>query len=74
MSRLWVAVLLMTTALIGAPLAVGDPEDLMPYCSGGQTPANNNCRPSSDQTYDDDAPGANPGVPVGVDPVHTPAV
>lgn len=66
--------LLVAAALIGAPHAVADPEDLVPYCSGDQTPTDSNCRPSAYQVYNDDAPGANPELPTGVDPGVEPAV
>lgn len=70
-----VAAALMTLpALIGVPQASADPEDHVPYCSAGQTPANNNCRPAPNQQTDDDAPGANPDLPTGVNPGVAPAV
>ena len=31
-------------AACGAPIAAADPADLVPYCSGDQTPMDNNCR------------------------------
>ena len=31
-------------AFASAPIAVADPADLVPVCSGGETPAQDNCR------------------------------
>jgi hypothetical protein len=46
--------------------AGADPEDLVPYCSGEQTPMDSNCRISPSQVFtNDQAPGANPEVPLG---------
>ena len=52
----------------GAPNAAADPEDLVPYCSGDQTPMDNNCRPSSSQVFTHDSQGANPQVGLGTNP------
>jgi hypothetical protein len=88
MSRLSAAIRLAVTSmtglatglwlsLIGPPStaqpSIAQPDDLLPYCSGNETPANNNCRAGNDQVFEDSAPGANPGVPVGVDPGHSAA-
>jgi hypothetical protein len=73
--RLWVGAAMVLVALLGAAPASADPEDLLPYCSGDQTPMDNNCRPMSHQVFThDDAPGANPNVPVGVDPGSEPVI
>jgi hypothetical protein len=70
-----VAVLLMVAAGLGAPAASADPQDLVPYCSGDQTPMNSNCRYAPDQRGAmDGAPGANPGVPLGLTPLDEPAI
>jgi hypothetical protein len=54
-------------AIAFAPPALADPRDWVPWCSGDQTPADNNCRtPPVDSFIYDDAPGANPQVPLGV--------
>jgi hypothetical protein len=58
----------VVTLIIGAPTAVADPADLVPWCSGDQTPMDNNCRVSPTQEFTDAAPGADPGVPLGVNP------
>ena len=52
----------------GAPIAAADPADLVPYCSGDQTPMDNNCRPSASQVFTHDAGGANPQVGFGTNP------
>lgn len=74
MTRLWAASLLTVAALVSAPQSLADPQDLVPYCSGDQTPVDNNCRPSAYQVYNDDAPGANPELPTGVNPGLQPVI
>lgn len=79
MRRLSRSVLLVTTpifvaTLLGAPIAGADPEDLMPYCTGSQTPTNNSCRSNPNEVSGDSSSGANPDVAIGVEPEHTPAV
>ncbi|TGD87600.1 hypothetical protein BayCH28_13630 [Mycolicibacterium sp. CH28] len=70
-----VAAAVMTLpALFGVPQAGADPEDHVPYCSGDQTPMNNNCRPSPSQSPGGSAPGANPELPLGLTPGDQPAV
>ena len=68
------AALLALAAVVSAPHAVADPRDLVPYCSGDQTPMDTNCRAMPHQEFTHNAPGANPSVPVGVDPGNEPAV
>jgi hypothetical protein len=68
------ACLLAALALLVAPHAAADPADLVPFCSGDQTPLEDNCRPMPHQVFTHDAPGANPGLPVGVDPGVAPVV
>jgi hypothetical protein len=77
MTRLPASILCALTATSGllitalsAPSSIAQPDDLLPYCSGNETPSNNNCRAGNNQVFEDSAPGANPGVPVGVDPAH----
>ena len=55
-------------ALFGAPAALADPADLVPYCSGDQTPMDNNCREMASQVFTNDSGGANPDVSVGTNP------
>lgn len=67
--------MLAAAALIGAPHASADPEIHVPYCSGDQTPVNNNCQYApGGRGYTDSAPGASPDVPLGLTPGVEPAV
>jgi hypothetical protein len=68
--KLFIAACLMAAAVAagGAPIAAADPEDLIPYCSGDQTPMDNNCRQMSHQVFTHDAVGANPDVGLGTNP------
>lgn len=75
MTRMLAAGLLTVAAVLGAPQAIADPEDLVPYCSGDETPTDSNCQTAPDQRGAmDGAPGANPGTPVGLTPLDVPAV
>lgn len=64
----------LAVALLAAPAASADPEDLEPYCTAGQEPTTGECQQQQGEVYVDDAPGADPLVPVGVDPESVPAV
>jgi hypothetical protein len=66
--------LLVAAALAAAAPAGADPDDLTPYYSSGQVPTAGECKPQPGAVYTDDAPGADPGVPVGLDPGTVPAV
>jgi hypothetical protein len=69
MTRIFAACLMVAAAvLVGAPQAAADPDQLVPYCSGDQTPMDASCRPMPHQVFTDDAPGANPDVPLGTNP------
>jgi hypothetical protein len=74
MTRIFAACLVAAAALIAVPQAAADPADLVPYCSAGQTPMDNNCRPMTDQPFTNNAPGANPDVPLGTNPGSEPVV
>ena len=63
----------VAAAGFGAPQALADPADLVPYCSGDQTPMDNNCRPTPSQVFTHDAGGANPQVGFGTNPGVQPA-
>ena len=75
MTRFVAACLIAVAAAVsGAPSALADPADLVPYCSGDQTPMDNNCREMASQVFTDDSgSGANPNVPVGTNPGVQPA-
>jgi hypothetical protein len=69
MTRIFAACLVAAAAvLVGAPQAAADPDQLVPYCSGDQTPMDASCRPMPHHVFTDDAPGANPDVPLGTNP------
>ena len=74
MTRLTLAGLLTVAALLSAPNAAADPEDWEPYCTGGQVPETGECLLQPQSVYIDDAPGANPEMPLGVDPESVPVV
>jgi len=74
MTRLTLAGLLTVAALLSAPNAAADPEDWEPYCTGGQVPETGECLLQPQSEYIDDAPGANPQMPVGLDPESVPVV
>lgn len=67
MTRIFAACL-VTLAFVAAPQAVADPQQLVPYCSGDQTPMDDNCQTMAHQVFTHDAPGTNPGVPLGTNP------
>jgi hypothetical protein len=74
MTRIFAACLLAgATIVFSAPQAGADPQDLVPYCSGNQTPMNNNCRPMADQG-DTSGSGLSPGMPNGLTPDNIPVV
>ena len=67
MTRIVAALLVMAAALLAAPHAAADPQDLVPYCSGDQTPMDNNCRPMAHQEFTHGS-GLDPDLPSGLDP------
>jgi hypothetical protein len=70
-TRILAACLLTAAALIAAPHAAADPQDLVPYCSGDQTPMDNNCRQMPHQVFTHGS-GVDPELPSGVDPGNEP--
>jgi len=74
MTRFFVACLVAAAALIAAPDAAADPQDLVPYCSGDQTPMDDNCRQMAHQIFTHDGSGVDPDLPTGVDPGAVPVV
>jgi hypothetical protein len=73
MTRLFAACLVAAAAMIGAPHAAADPQDLVPYCSGDQTPMDDNCRPMAHQEYTHGS-GVDPNLPSGLDPGNEPVI
>ncbi len=74
MTRLFAACLVAAGGLIAAPHAAADPQDLVPYCSGDQTPMDNNCRPMPHQIFTHEGSGVDPHLPYGLDPGSEPVV
>lgn len=74
MAKLVVPVLAVLAALLLAPPAGADPDDLEPTCSSGQVPQQGECNPAPNGVQIDDAPGANPEIPLGLNPESVPAV
>lgn len=74
MTRFAVSVLIALAALLAAPPAGADPDDLEPTCSSGQVPQAGACKPQSNGVQTGDAPGANPEIPLGLNPESVPAV
>jgi hypothetical protein len=74
MTRPFAACLVAAGALIAAPHEGADPQDLVPYCSGDQTPMDNNCRPMPRQIYTHEGSGVDPDLPSGLDPGSVPVV
>ena len=73
MKILCAACILAVGAVIAAPQAAADPRDWVPYCSGDQTPMDDNCRQMAHQVFTHaDEPGANPELPSGLDPGNEP--
>ena len=74
MKRVFAACLMAAAAAaLGSPIASADPADLVPYCSGDQTPMDSNCRPAPSQVFTHDSAGANPQVGFGTNPGEEPA-
>lgn len=63
-----VAAVATASGIACAPNAGADPRDWVPWCSGNQTPADSNCREAENHDAGGNAPGANPNIPLGVNP------
>jgi hypothetical protein len=74
MKLFWAAGVMAVAALLAAPHAAADPEDYEPYCTSGQVPELGACKSLPGTVYVDDAPGANPQIPIGLNPESVPAV
>lgn len=73
-SRFFIALILTVAAAVGAPAAAADPNDWVPYCTAGQIPETGECLPAPNSVYVDDAPGANPEIPLDLNPEMVPAI
>ena len=74
MKRILAACLMAAAAAaLGSPIASADPADLVPYCSGDQTPMDSNCRLAPSQVFTHDSSGAIPQVGFGTNPGEEPA-
>ncbi|MCT7657447.1 hypothetical protein [Mycobacterium deserti] len=71
MRRLVAACLLAAAAGVGAAPAAADPQDLVPWCSGDQTPMDSNCREMAHQVFTHGS-GTDPELPTGTDPGNQP--
>jgi hypothetical protein len=74
MTRIFAACLVAAAVLIAAPHAAADPQDLVPYCSGDQTPMDTNCRQVPHQIFTHEGTGVDPNLPYGLDPGSEPVV
>jgi hypothetical protein len=69
MTRIFAACLLAgATIVVSAPQAGADPQDLLPYCSGDQTPMDTYCRPMAHQEPIHNGSGLSPQLPSGLNP------
>jgi hypothetical protein len=72
--------ILLVALMIGAGVAVAaapagaDPQDLVPYCSGDQTPMDNNCRAAPSQIATHEGSGLSPNLPRGLTPDQDPVI
>jgi hypothetical protein len=71
-TKILAAFLLSAAAVLAAPHAAADPADLVPYCSGDQTPMDYNCRPMAHQVFTHEGMGTSPNLPSGLDPANEP--
>lgn len=74
MVRFAIPALVVAAALLAAPHAGADPDILTPNCSSGQVPETGACKPEPNDVYVENAPGANPQVPLGINPESVPAI
>jgi hypothetical protein len=73
--RLVAAALLVCAAVLSAAApAAADPADLVPYCSGDQTPMDSNCRATPSQIFTHTDSGISPDLAYGLNPGEVPAL
>ncbi|MCV7105638.1 hypothetical protein [Mycolicibacterium chitae] len=69
MARAAVLLAAVMMAVLGASAASADPDNLLPWCSGDQSPMDNSCKVAPSQVFTHDhSPGADPEIPLGLDP------
>lgn len=73
MRTLLVALLAAAGVVLAAP-AGADPADLVPYCSGDQTPMDYACQATPSQEFTHGHSGVSPDLPFGLNPGNEPAV
>ncbi len=66
--------LLIAAAVAAAAPASADPADLVPYCTGDQTPTDSNCRAAPAQRAVEPQSGLSPDLPFGLNPGNVPAI
>lgn len=74
MAKFWLACALTLASTFAAPQANAEPADLVPYCSGDQTPMDSNCRAAPSQIFTHDSSGLDPELPFGTNPGVEPAI
>jgi hypothetical protein len=71
------------TVLVGLAIVAGvavaaparaEPADLVPYCTGAQTPMDSNCRAAPSQNSIDPQSGLSPDLPFGLNPGSVPVI
>lgn len=67
------ALLIAAAVAVAAP-ASADPADLVPYCTGDQTPMDSNCRVAPSQNAIEPQSGLSPDLPFGLNPGNVPAI
>lgn len=71
---------LLAAAVLTAPAAGADPNDLVPQCTGGQVPETGECKASPGEAFNPlegffgDAPGGNPNTPAVLTPQFQPVL
>jgi hypothetical protein len=72
--RTLVGALLVAAGIAVAAPAGADPADLVPYCTGSQTPMDSNCRAAPSQGAVEPQSGLSPDLPFGLNPGGVPAI
>jgi hypothetical protein len=65
---------LVAVAVLTAPVAVADPNNLVPECGSGQVPEAGQCNANPQDGTFGDAPGGNPNTQTGLTPQLQPVV